>query len=131
VTLFNKEGWGILDFGFWILDFGLLDYTLHRHNLSSSRLLCPHPARTSGSGSPLSCRFFILGEPQNKNDAPKLGRGVGGEGKIYEGEIYALAKYTTIPCHPLSHSSIQQRQLLCGVAIDRTSSDTGREIQAK
>jgi hypothetical protein len=29
----------------------------------------------------LSCRFFILGEPQNKNDAPKLGRGVGGEGK--------------------------------------------------
>jgi hypothetical protein len=25
--------------------------------------------------TPLSCRFFILGEPQNKNDAPKLGRG--------------------------------------------------------
>jgi hypothetical protein len=42
----------------------------------------PHPAVASGSGSPLSCRFFILGEPQNKNAAPKLGRGVGGEGKI-------------------------------------------------
>jgi hypothetical protein len=82
-------------------------YTLHGHNLSSSRLLCPHPARTAGSGSPLSCRFFIPGEPRNKNAAPKLGsdavwagfppiqlhqdRGVGGEGAIY-----ARAKYSTV-----------------------------------
>jgi hypothetical protein len=77
--------------GFWI---NVGCYSLRGHNLSSSRLLCPHPARTSGSGSPLSCRFFILGEPQNKNDAPKLGRGVGGERKIYEGAIYAHTKYS-------------------------------------
>jgi hypothetical protein len=41
----------------------------------------PLPARAWASGSPLSCRFFIPGEPRNKNAAPKLGRGVGGEGK--------------------------------------------------
>jgi hypothetical protein len=43
-------------------------------------MIRPHPARSSGSGSPLSCRFFIRGEPPNKNAAPKLGRGAGGEG---------------------------------------------------
>jgi hypothetical protein len=34
----------------------------------SATLACPLP-------TPLSCRFFILGEPQNKKDAPKFGRG--------------------------------------------------------
>jgi hypothetical protein len=51
-------------------------------SLVQAKSPCPHPARTSGSGSPLSCRFFIPGEPRNKNAAPKLGRGVGGEGKV-------------------------------------------------
>jgi hypothetical protein len=55
---------------------------LSQSGLNTVRLVRPHPAVASGSGSPLSCRFFIRGRPPNKNAAPKLGRGVGGEGKI-------------------------------------------------